>query len=189
MSEQSYVDNLIGTVLRCSSTDDWLTAKNEWEVAGCEEDESRSGTCICGKENLRYLYTIVNSNTGEVLYPIGSSCIRKFERDDMDEESACWKQAMKLVDAAVKFGKAELVSIGSGFYSRKLLAFMYEQDVFKPSKYNDWDDYNDYRFLLDMFNGGCRSEKQQRKCDAIIRNEVYPWLRMLWRKNKEATGA
>lgn len=32
------------------------------------------GTCpVCGKEGLRYVYTIVNTETGEILSPIGSS--------------------------------------------------------------------------------------------------------------------
>ena len=41
--------------------------------------------CVCIKEHIRYLYTIRNELTGRTIYPIGSSCIKKFHRNDMDE--------------------------------------------------------------------------------------------------------
>lgn len=83
-----YTDNLIGTVIGLSVADDWEGARREWEIVGCEVDETHSATCVCGKEGLRYVYTIANTETGETLSPIGSSCIKKFEQSDMDEELA-----------------------------------------------------------------------------------------------------
>lgn len=62
-----YTDHLIGTVIEFSVADDWEGARREWEVVGCEIDETHSATCICGKEGLRYVYTIVNTETGESL--------------------------------------------------------------------------------------------------------------------------
>lgn len=50
-------------------------AQREWEIVGCEVDETHSATCVCGKEGLRYVYTIANTETGETLSPIGSSCL------------------------------------------------------------------------------------------------------------------
>lgn len=50
------------------------------------------------------------------------------------------------------------------------------------------DGYNDYLFLLDMFNGGFCSEAQERKCQAIIMQSIYPWLRNLWKKSKSQKG-
>lgn len=136
-----YTDNLIGTVIGLSVADDWEGARREWEIVGCEIDETHSATCVCGKEGLRYVYTIANTETGETLSPIGSSCIKK-----------------------------------------------YEQDAFRPTKYNGYDGYNDYLFLLDMFNGGFCSEAQERKCQAIIMQSIYPWLRNLWKKSKSQKG-
>lgn len=89
-----YTDNLIGTVIGLSVADDWEGARREWEIVGCEVDETHSATCVCGKEGLRYVYTIANTETGETLSPIGSSCIKKFEQSDMDEELAGWQQAV-----------------------------------------------------------------------------------------------
>lgn len=162
-----YTDNLIGTVIGLSVADDWEGARREWEIVGCEVDEIHSATCVCGKEGLRYVYTIANTETGETLSPIGSSCIKKFEQSDMDEELAGWQQAIKLMEEAARIGKEDYVHLHSGSYSRKLLYFLYEQDAFRPTKYNGYDGYNDYLFLLDMFNGGFCSEAQERKCQAI----------------------
>ncbi|MBT9168302.1 MAG: hypothetical protein DDT19_01647 [Syntrophomonadaceae bacterium] len=63
----------------------------EYEVFDCEEDETLESSCICGKEELWYLFTIRNTRNGNLFYPIGSSCIKKFERDDLDEEVAVKK--------------------------------------------------------------------------------------------------
>ena len=39
-----YTDNLIGTVIELSDADDWEGARREWEVVGCEIDETHSAT-------------------------------------------------------------------------------------------------------------------------------------------------
>lgn len=75
-----YTDNLIGTVIGLSVADDWEGARREWRIVGCEVDETHSATCVCGKEGLRYVYTIANTETGETLSPIGSSCIAEVTR-------------------------------------------------------------------------------------------------------------
>lgn len=80
-----YTDNLIGTVIGLSVADDWEGARREWRIVGCEVDETHSATCVCGKEGLRYVYTIANTETGETLSPIRSSCIKKFEQSDAKE--------------------------------------------------------------------------------------------------------
>ena len=134
-----YTDNLIGTVIGLSVADDWEGARREWEIVGCEVDETHSATCVCGKEGLRYVYTIANTETGETLSPIGSSCIKKFEQSDMDEELAGWQQAIKLMEEAARIGKED-------------------------------------------------SEAQERKCQAIIMQSIYPWLRNLWKKSKSQKG-
>ena len=188
MCDNSYVSNLIATVMDCSEADDWESAKHEWYVSDCIVDEALSGTCVCGKEGLRYLYSLTNEKTGSVLYPIGSSCIKKFERNDLDDDTSCWQQALRLMDEAARLGRRGIVEIDSGFYSRKLIWFMYEEDVFKPSKYNDGQPYADYLFMLDMFNSKGFTEKQRRKCNTLIKLYVYPWLRELWVKSKRREG-
>ena len=81
-----YYQNLIKSVLEASTTDKWEIAVREWDIVDCQEDEKHLSECVCGKENLRYLFTIRNRKTGISLYPIGSTCIEKFGRDDLDSE-------------------------------------------------------------------------------------------------------
>ena len=57
----SNYDNLIKEVLEKSESKNWTDAVKEWEIVDCEEDENRSNYCICGKEGLRYLFTIKNT--------------------------------------------------------------------------------------------------------------------------------
>jgi hypothetical protein len=44
--------------------------------------------CICGKQHIKFVFTIANRENGNELYPVGSSCVRKVGRDDMDEAMA-----------------------------------------------------------------------------------------------------
>ena len=75
-----YVQNLIVRVIDASEADTWENAVQEWEIVDCEEDEDLTESCVCGKEELRYLFTIRNVYNGNLLFPIGSSCIKKFGR-------------------------------------------------------------------------------------------------------------
>jgi len=43
---------------------------------------------VCGHQQLRYLFTIENGRNGNVLFPIGSVCIKQFGRQDLDDEAA-----------------------------------------------------------------------------------------------------
>jgi len=71
-----YYRNLIQHVINNSEASNWENVVLEWEVFDCEEDETIQSSCICGKEELRYLFAIRNTRNGNFLYPIGSSCKR-----------------------------------------------------------------------------------------------------------------
>ena len=62
-------------------------------------------------------------------------------------------------------------------FSRKLLKKLYDDGAFLPTKYNDYKPYNDYKFLLDMFNKKKPSDKQLKKSTAIILNSIVPFIR------------
>ena len=104
MMASSYYQNLIKRVLEASTTDNWEIAVREWDIVDCEEDEEHASECVCGKENLRYLFTIRNRETGRSLYPIGSSCIEKFERDDLDYEVDVQMDMYRLAHAMERGG-------------------------------------------------------------------------------------
>lgn len=169
----SYYRKLVETVLRYSDAGEWKSAVLEWCINDFEEDETLQESCICGKENLRYLFTIRNTINGNTLYPIGSSCIKKFERSDLDEEVAVKEQLFRLLHA---IESRNFLVLSSDYFSRKLLRYLYDMGAFKATPYNDFEPYDDYQFMLDMFNKRNRSDKQEKKATAIILNSVKPFL-------------
>lgn len=62
-----YYENLIKTVIDNSLGKAWEEAVKEWEIIDCEEDEGCSSQCVCGKENIKYLYLIHNTLTDKQL--------------------------------------------------------------------------------------------------------------------------
>ena len=174
--DSSYRRNLINKVLDASQSSLWDSAVCEWVIEDCEEDRSLSYSCICGKENLRYLYTIRNIYNGNILYPIGSCCIKKFDREDMDEAVSVTEDMFRLLHA-IRDGK--FINLTPDFFSRKLLKKLYEEEVFTPSRYNNFNGYNDYQFMLDMFNKRNKdsiTQRQQQKIRGIIAYSIRPYL-------------
>ena len=126
MMASSYYQNLIKRVLEASTTDNWEIAVREWDIVDCEEDEEHASECVCGKENLRYLFTIRNRETGRSLYPIGSSCIEKFERDDLDYEVDVQMDMYRLAHA---MERGERIELTSKYFSKKLLYALYPINI------------------------------------------------------------
>ncbi|MEC1184491.1 hypothetical protein [Bacillus altitudinis] len=169
-----YAENLIKTVVEKSVNKSWYTAVLEWEIDDVIEDENNESSCICGKEDIRYLFKIKNSNNHNTLFPIGSSCIKKFEREDLNELTLVNEKLFKLFHA-VKTNA--FITLDSKFFSRKLLKYMFDQGAFTPNNYNKFNGDNDYDFMLKMFNmRGEPSEKQLKKIRAIILNSIKPYL-------------
>ncbi|GLC31137.1 hypothetical protein [Clostridium omnivorum] len=152
----------------------WNEAVYEWEIVDCIEDDYNESSCICGKENIKYLFTIKNRKNGNELFPIGSTCIKKFNREDLDEVTSVSEKLFQLLHA---IQKREFISLNAEFFSRKLLKYLYDEGVFKPSKFNGYDGENDYLFMRDMFNKRKEpTENQQAKIKAIIINSIKPYL-------------
>lgn len=172
MSE--YYDNLIKRVIDLSESNSWSGAVNEWEIIDMEDDITQTESCVCGHENLRYLFTIRNALNGNILYPIGSTCIEKFQRNDLNEEIAVRRKLFKLYNG---IRNRERIELNSEWFSRKTLDFLYDQEAFQPNKYNDYDGSNDYQFLLKMFNQRrLPTPSQKRKINAIIAFSIKPYL-------------
>lgn len=173
----AYMDRLIKRVINLSCSNDWDTAVTEWEIVDCEEDNTLSESCICGKENLYYLFTIKNVVNGNTLSPIGSSCIRKFGRNDLDDEAAIREKMFKLYHAVED---NQFISLSPEFFSRKLLNKLYEEGAF-DCDYNGYAGYDDYEFILKMFNKRDKSAitpGQHKKICAIIVASIRPYLKM-----------
>ena len=164
---------LINEVLNNSTAKNWAQASGEWEIVDCVEDCSCSGQCICGKEQLKYLFTIQNFTNGKILFPIGSSCIKKFEHERLFENAELTKAEFEILHAVAD---DKYIALKGGLFSRKLLTKLYQEGAFNTA-YNNFDGKEDYEFMLKMFNkrNGC-SIKQSKKIDAIILNSIKPYL-------------
>lgn len=173
---EEYKENLINTVIEKSEANNWEEAVKEWDIVDVEEDLDCAGQCTCGKEGLRYLFTIKNRINNNIIYPIGSSCISKFGVDNLKNEAKLKEDLFKLLHAVEN---NEYITISSDLFSRKLLEYLYNIGAFVPNYYNDFEPKNDYKFLLDMFNKRKRSEQQEKKSSAIIINSIIPFLRDL----------
>ena len=176
-SNNTYYNNLIKKVIGDSEGTTWQEAVLEWDIIDCEEDEEQLSSCICGKENLRYLFTIRNTYNGNTLYPIGSSCIKKFERNKLNDVASIREQLFKLLHA---IENKNYISLSSEFFSRKLIGFLYDSDAFKANSYNNYKPGDDYQFLLNMFNKRDKdsiTSPQNKKINAIISKSVNPFLR------------
>lgn len=166
------------TVIKYSESEYWEDVVTEWEIVDCEEDDSCSSECICGKENIKYLYTIRNVLNGNELFPIGSSCIKKFNRTDMNEETALRESTFRLLHAV---GSNKYLSLSTELFSRKLLRWLYEQGAFN-TPYNHFNGKEDYEFMLQMFNKKDKNKMtvmQDKKIKAILLNSIKPFLQKI----------
>ena len=173
--KNTYLENLCSTVIDASEGHSWETAVLEWGIVDCEEDLSCSSKCICGKESIKYLYTIQNKYNANQLFPIGSSCIQKFGRSDLSTETTLIESQFKLWHA---IENNKFLSLSSDFFSKKLLTWLYEEGAFNTS-YNSYDGYTDYEFMLKMFNKRDKNSittKQDKKIKAIILNSIKPFM-------------
>ena len=129
----SYFKRLMKKVIDKSESNNWEDAVQEWCIIDCQEDEYCSEICICGKEDLRYLFAIQNTNNKNILFPIGSSCIKRFGRQDLKDETTIYEQMFRLVHMA---RNREFISFTSDLFSRKLLKYLYKKGAF-DTHYND----------------------------------------------------
>ena len=157
-----------------SQADTWEQAVSEWDIDGCGEDESLASSCVCGKERIRYLFTIRNRRNGNTLYPIGSSCVRKLGPPALREAADITESLFRLRRLISSGGR---VTLTSDCLSRKLLAHLHTAGAFRPNAYNAHNPYRDYAFLLDMFNKRSPpTPRQQAKINALIATSVKPFL-------------
>ena len=159
-------------VIEASENRFWEEAVCEWEIMDCYIDENRKSVCICGQEGLKYCFTIQNRYNGNILYPIGSSCINQFGRNDLKQIVSVYEQMFNI---RTKYYRREKIVLKD--LSRRLLQFLYEEDIFRPTSYNNFNPEQDYKFLLSMFNQRTEpSARQQAKINAIIINNIIPYI-------------
>ena len=177
MTKNNYRQNFIKTVIDNSVSNTWEDAKMEWEITGfvdAEQAELPNEDCICGKTNIKNLNCIRNIHNSNELFPIGNECIKKFGRSDFKDfvkENLAFSKLLLFVR------DDNYIELKSPNFSRAVLKTLYDRGAFIASQYNDNNPYNDYQFLLDMFNKRKPpTEKQMGKIRAIITSSIKPFL-------------
>ena len=172
-------------VINNSVSKNWKDAINEWYISNMnyvDDDE----TCICGKEGIKYCYEIKNIKNGNILYPIGSSCIKKFEREDLVLESEAYKVMYKIYKYYNSKGYKNYSmhaknSSNENIFNRKIIEYFYDKEVFKSNKFSEEETYS---FLIDMFNKKSDlSEKQRKKVFANIKYNIIPYVNKIMKCN------
>lgn len=164
----SYAESLLKAVIENSQSKSWHSAAREWTIEGVEEDEEASSVCICGKTGLRYLFTIHNFITGNTLFPIGSECIKKFEREDLYENAIISIDLFKLLHAIRDRAHIEPTV---EFFTRKLIEQLFDKGAI--------DNEIEYEFFLKMYRKKDKDSitlKQQKWINKIIAFSIKPWL-------------
>lgn len=144
-------------------------------MVSVEEDPHAEGECLCGQQNLRYMYTIHNQHTDKALSYIGSQCVNHFKREDLDLQVTALSQLLAL-RKNINAGKP--IALTSEHFSRALLGWMYEEGAFNSER-NNFNGAQDYNFLLDMFNKHNKDDitsGQQKKIWVMMKYYVTPFV-------------
>lgn len=79
-----WIEKAKSNLLPHSISQDFNIAKKEWIYLGVDDNETSECDCqLCNHSNIRYEYSIYNSNTNSTL-KIGSSCIKQFIKNFED---------------------------------------------------------------------------------------------------------
>ena len=172
----SSFEQLVKVVLSKSVSKRWEDAIKEWDLYDTDEDECASSVCVCGKTGIRYLHRIKNSINNKTIYPIGSCCIKKFNRADLNEKITVKEKLFKLYHAVEQ---KEFLNLDTEIFSRKLIKYLYKEGAFDSDNPN-YSSESNYNFFLDMFNKRNKeeiTEPQHSKIRAIMIKNIIPFVR------------
>lgn len=175
MSVDSF-ESLVRAVVASSRSNVWAVAVDEWQIVDLQEDSSGTGVCVCGQQNLVKLFTIRNELNGSDLFPIGSVCVNKFGRADLDRNVDLLTGLHTLRKAIVERRDTPLTS---EYFSRAMLEDFFFRDVFTPDQWNHDDGENDYNFLVKMFNKRDKDSittGQHNKIYMLLQHKVFPFV-------------
>ncbi|MFC3297885.1 hypothetical protein [Clavibacter michiganensis] len=143
-------------------------------MTGLENDPAGRGVCVCGKTGLVYLYTINNLHTRQSLFPIGSVCVDLFEVAELTADVSVLRGLFELRSA---FEGGMRVTLAGEYFTRALLADLWENGAFPSNEYNRGNGENDYKFLLDMFNSRHEpSTRENKKIWVLINKAIKPFV-------------
>ena len=172
----SSIEQLTKAVLEKSVSKNWDTAVKEWDLMDTSEDVTVSSICVCGKPGIRYLHRITNLFNDQTIYPVGSCCIKKFNRADLNEKIEVKEKLFELYQAV---GSNKFLSLSTELFSRKLIMYLFKEGAFESNNPN-YSALNNYTFFLKMFNKRDKESitpAQDKKIKAILLNNIRPFIR------------
>ena len=94
MSKSKYQENLIKTVMDKSWGNTWEEAVQEWDIIDCAEDNSLSRSCICGKEQIKYLYRLHNRKQTNGCFRLEVHALKNFNAKIYRKKQQLQKQCL-----------------------------------------------------------------------------------------------
>ncbi len=144
----------------------WNEAVKEWDIDKKYDNGIADDSCTCSHENIRYVFIIKNINTDRNL-KIGSTCISKFGRKELDEYASVSEQEFKLFSAV---REKKFITLDNNFFTRKLIKLFRDKKVITEK---------DYSFMLKMFNKKNKEDitkNQQKYINGLLGFTIYPYL-------------
>lgn len=164
MSGSSWARRLLGTAVDLSEGESWAQAKSEWKVLYEDDAGGPTETCVCGHEGLRYLNMVGNRITGARLYPVGSSCVERFDDDRIAEEQADARAVRVLRQHAVAG------DLDRPHYSRRAIDALHRERVI---------DAAEHALMRRLFNKGPKAQIPEHDAAllrAVVSRRVMPYL-------------
>lgn len=143
--------NLIQAIIDNSISDDWATAKKEWQPSNFYVDDTQSSECECGKQNIKNVCVIYNKYNNKEL-EVGNCCITKFL--DLPISS-------KIFENYKKIKKEENKSLNTD-----VIDWLFEKNIIRQ---------NEVKFYYDTQRKRKLSEKQE-KWRVDINKRFLKWL-------------
>ena len=112
----------------------------------------------------------------KTIYPVGSCCIKKFNRADLNEKITVKEKLFKLYHAV---DTNQFLSLDNELFSRKLIKYLCKEGAFLSSNPN-YSEETSYKFFLDMFNKRNKEDitpAQDKKIKAILLNNIIPFVK------------
>lgn len=172
-----FVKKLKEVIIANSESDKWEEAVLEWQPVDLEYDPDVDSTCVCGHPKLFFLYRIRNEINGKELFPIGSSCIQRFERKELTAKLVSFESVISIYKAMMGW---EPIEFTSTYFSRGLIDHMYERGAFKPTVFNNCNPKEDYIFSKRIFNKKNKYEIPNydwMRMDAIMKHCILPFIK------------
>lgn len=123
--------NLYDAVLEASKADTWEQATKEWSEVSLIFNGIGRSNCVCGNA-IKYAYELFNGVTGKRLFPIGSDCVRHFQRISLDQQLEEEEKLLrKLENLTRKAQKKEVIRVNKTDFDERLINWLWEKGAFK----------------------------------------------------------